>query len=1095
MKRKISLIFCAWIVLALLGAASLLLDAGRIQQAAAAPEPEAWTPSTNIPVPLAANLVKCPDMPDSFYMVGGILTGDFTSDTLYRFDIADEAWALMAAMPAPRRAVAAACYENKIYVAGGWVYGSKNSLFIYDIAENYWSIGPNLPRAVWGAALGAWDGKLYLVGGSYVTNSPYTPVGQIDVYDIASGQWTAGEEGDMPTAASFFGSTQVGQYLYAVGGFSGDINNNVDQTQRYDMRTDTWESGPTFTSARALGTLAASSSHLYYLGGDENGGGAFDATDLVEVLDLTAWPGGAWADLGDPLPVANIYPATTCSEALSGGEIWLVGGADAGLNPYDEVYYRTTGEACPDFSFGDLPREAWNLGSSPGGWATYTLPVINNGTVSDTYMVTVGSDWDAFYPGTIGPLEPDETSLLFVSVHIPASPVLDDLDTAVVSITSQSDPGAWDTAVLTTSVTDWQEAASLPIQDGFQASAQCVDDPNGFYILGGSTPSLDPSDDVYHYDASTDTWRFVTNLPVGGWGMAVTCYEDKLYVAGGAYTQRFDVYDIDSDTWTMLTYPPRQFYAAAMGAWDGKLYVAGGDAWTGVFEPTNQVNVYDIAGHTWSAGPAMPVASEGYGAVQAGPYLYVVGGLSGDWYNNLDITLRLNMATESWEMGPTFTSQRAIATLAMTADHLYALGGDINGGERLDPTGLVEVLDLSQWPGGEWTDISQPLPWTLEANTSACTEAVTGGEIWSVGGTYGTWEIFGTISNNYYLPVSEPCMSYGVELPEPWQGEGLPGETVEYELTITNTGTITDYYLLDAPTIWPAVLAGRSVSAGPGGPVGPGQSIQVIVAVDVPADALAGEQGVTEITATSMSNPDAQAVTTITTTVLESHGVDLSPEGQEGAGMPGESVPYTLTLTNLGNITDTFTLSYTGNLWEVSLSVMTATLEADGSAIVNVEVSVPAEAMAGEMDEVTISATSQAEPGEQDSAVLTTTAEAVYALSLEPDSQAASAAPGTVVEYLLTLTNEGNITDTFVLSYTGGLWEVSLPVTTTLLGAGESVEVMVYVAIPLDAADGAMDVLTLTATSQGDMEASAQAVLTTTAVWYKTYLPLVFNTH
>jgi uncharacterized membrane protein len=244
-----------------------------------------------------------------------------------------------------------------------------------------------------------------------------------------------------------------------------------------------------------------------------------------------------------------------------------------------------------------------------------------------------------------------------------------------------------------------------------------------------------------------------------------------------------------------------------------------------------------------------------------------------------------------------------------------------------------------------------------------------------------------------------------------------------------------------------------------------------------------------------MSNPDAQAVTTITTTVLESHGVDLSPEGQEGAGMPGESVPYTLTLTNLGNITDTFTLSYTGNLWEVSLSVMTATLEADGSAIVNVEVSVPAEAMAGEMDEVTISATSQAEPGEQDSAVLTTTAEAVYALSLEPDSQAASAAPGTVVEYLLTLTNEGNITDTFVLSYTGGLWEVSLPVTTTLLGAGESVEVMVYVAIPLDAADGAMDVLTLTATSQGDMEASAQAVLTTTAVWYKTYLPLVFNTH
>jgi uncharacterized membrane protein len=1048
---------------------------------------------------------------------------------------------------------------------------------------------------VWGAALGAWDGKLYLVGGTRIVDFPWTPVARVDIFDIASLEWTAGGGQAMPTAASVFGSAQAGQYLYAVGGYSGDLNNNVDQAQRYDMRTDTWEAGPQFASARALGGLAVTSSNLYFLGGDETGGGGYDATDLVEVLDLSTWPGGAWASLGDPLPAVNLHPATTASSAMIGGEIWVVGGLVAGVSIYDEVYYRAAEPGVPFYS-ADLPREAWNLGNHPGEWAYYTLPVINNGTLSDTYTVTVDSDWSAIYPGSIGPLEPGEIRLLQVQVNIPSSPASADFDTGVLTITSQGDLNAWDTAVLTTSVTDWQEAANVPIRVGFQSKAQCVDDPDGFYILGGTTPS-GTIDDIYHYDASTDTWTFITDLPVGGYGKVVTCYKDKLYVAGGVFTDRFDVFDLILGTWSPLHTPPRQFFAAAMGAWDGRLYVAGGSSWEGIgFTPTDQVYVYDIASNMWFGGPSMPVASMAYGTVQAGPYLYVVGGVSGDWNDNLDITLRLNMATEAWETGPAFPSQRAMVALGITAHHLYALGGDINGGDRLDPTGLVEVLDLSQWPEGEWSDIDQPMPWTLEGYDSFCTEAVTGGEIWSIGGAYGRWPTYDVIDNAYYLPAGEPCVSYGVELPEPWQGEGVPGETIEYVLTITNTGVITDYYLLSAPTTWPAT----SVLGGPGGPVAPGESIQVIVAVDVPADAMAGEQGVTEVTATSMSNPDAQAVTTITTTVLEEYGVDLSPASLEDSGLSGETVAYALTLTNLGNITDTFTLSYTGNLWEVALSVMTATLEAFDSLTVNVDVTIPEGALPGEQDGVTISAVSQAEPEEQDSALITTTAEAVYdlsllpasqedsglpgatvaytltltnlgnitdtftlsytgslwegglpvtttslgageaievsvlvtiplealadeqdgvtinavsqtepaeqgsalitttaeavyGLSLEPASQAGSAAPGTAVEYVLTLTNLGNITDTFTLSYTGGLWEVALPVTTTLLGAGESLQVSVFVTIPLEAADGAIDVLTLTATSQGDMETSAQALLTSSAAWYKTYLPLVFN--
>jgi N-acetylneuraminic acid mutarotase len=252
-------------------------------------------------------------------------------------------------MPKTVRAAAVACYQGNIYVAGGIVSNViSNTFYIYDIATNTWSKGMNLPDKVWGAALGAWQGKLYLVGGSHFGGVPYPPVSQVDVYNIASGRWTAGDGTPMPVASGFFASTQVGAYLYVVGGISGDPNQNVNQTQRYDMSTDTWASGPTFTNARALGGLAATSNHLYMLGGDLNGGTAFDASNLVDVLELSSWPEGAWAE-GPALPAANIYPATTCTENLAGGEIWNVGGLD--VTPVwvvtDTVYYLPVGEGCP----------------------------------------------------------------------------------------------------------------------------------------------------------------------------------------------------------------------------------------------------------------------------------------------------------------------------------------------------------------------------------------------------------------------------------------------------------------------------------------------------------------------------------------------------------------------------------------------------------------------------------------------------------------------------------------------------------------------------------------------------------------------------
>ncbi|MCB9133901.1 MAG: choice-of-anchor B family protein [Anaerolineales bacterium] len=94
---------------------------------------------------------------------------------------------------------------------------------------------------------------------------------------------------------------------------------------------------------------------------------------------------------------------------------------------------------------------------------------------------------------------------------------------------------------------------------------------------------------------------------------------------------------------------------------------------------------------------------------------------------------------------------------------------------------------------------------------------------------------------------------------------------------------------------------------------------------------------------------------------------------------------------------------------------------------------------------------------------------------------AAAGYVGTVVSYTLTMTNTGEVTDTFTLSVSG-VWTVTVSVKNVTLGAGASMRVTVWVTVPGDVVAGASDATTVTATSQSDGSATASVTLTTTAL-------------
>ncbi len=646
----------------------------------------------------------------------------------------------------------------------------------------------------------------------------------------------------------------------------------------------------------------------------------------------------------------------------------------------------------------------------------------------------------------------------------------------------------------------WTRAVPVPDKIAAYAFAQCPEDPNSFYIIGGMDEDWQNNgflNTLMRFDVDTGKWFVLAPVPIAQISASAVCYEGKIYLAGGmgndgVVSAGLYIYNIAANTWSFDTWMPRLVMGAALGAWDGMIYLIGGTAedWNQGMHPVNRMEVYNIATHTWTPNvfPHMPFAATAPGYVQAGPYLYLVGGFSGDYNANVTATQRFDLASRQWQVGPAFTSARAFPTVTITEHHLYATGGDENGDNWMDSSDRVEVLDLTDWPNGSWHDLGDPLPHPSHTiNSNACTEAMAGGEIWSVGGIngLGPWIFY---NNTLYYPA-EPCLGHTFAFslaPIILEGAGVPGETVTYTLHLTNTGDIPDAYTVEIASAW-------STSASSLAPLWPGESATLQVTVNVPADALAGSEDTAVVTITSQGDAEQVGEATLTTTAKPVYGVNLATEIPALSGYSGEEVTYTLHVTNLGNITDTFYLSPSGNLWEVTLPITSVVLPVGGSTDVTVHVMVADDASGGDTDAVTVTATSRGDPSKTDAVTLTTTAKSPYGVALWPETGTLTGMAGRTMSYTLHITNTGNITDTFVFSYTEGQWQVHMPVTQTVLAPGETTQLVVYMTVPVDAFLGERIVVTITATSQGDAAKFATSTLTCVAVWQPGYLPVNHN--
>ncbi len=246
---------------------------GRIMSSVAEYDPSAATWARKASLPQSVALAAAAATESAIYLVGGRSNSGILAD-INVYDPVADSWSEMEPMTTPRWSHMAAIVGQKLYVMGG-IAGTGNSrrtldnVEILDLETGAWTAGEPLPGAVHSSAVAVSDGKIFILGGRQGTGTSGSASDWVFLFDPTEASWSVVQSmAQVRTgarAAAFQGR------IYVVGGAAFDAA--LNSIEIYDPSTDSWSSAPPMNTPRTAHQVAVVGEELLILGGGSNPSG------------------------------------------------------------------------------------------------------------------------------------------------------------------------------------------------------------------------------------------------------------------------------------------------------------------------------------------------------------------------------------------------------------------------------------------------------------------------------------------------------------------------------------------------------------------------------------------------------------------------------------------------------------------------------------------------------------------------------------------------------------------------------------------------------------------------------------------------------
>ncbi len=237
----------------------------------------------------------------------------------------------------------------------------------------------------------------------------------------------------------------------------------------------------------------------------------------------------------------------------------------------------------------------------------------------------------------------------------------------------------------------------------------------------------------------------------------------KLYKIGGedpTVRAYLDIYDIAGGSWTAGADMPAARTGTRAVAIGGKIYVAGGGSTTTT--GSNTLYIYDPLLNSWSPGAALPAARMLYAGVTVGGKYYVIGGgTSSTTY--LSTIYAYDPIANTWDTTlPNMSSARLGAMAGVIGGKIYVVGG------RSASATFVSTMEIFDPATGTWsTGTSLPVALGVTGWVQAAEGVLNDRYLILAGGYLATatasnyYLVYDQVTNAWYLPGSLTHQVYG----------------------------------------------------------------------------------------------------------------------------------------------------------------------------------------------------------------------------------------------------------------------------------------------------------------------------------------------